>query len=172
MSGKDDVFDEDLMRELGLDPSEIEQVKAPKPAVPSPTAAARATAEKVSTSPPTAAKPATVSPTAKKNPEGGASTPPAATSNPGPSRTAVPAAREPVSAEKLTESIPVHLAAVIAKRSLPLKDVMSLRAGDVVEFKKLPQEPMDLVANGKLVAKAELVLVDGKIAARLVKIMK
>jgi flagellar motor switch protein FliN/FliY len=74
--------------------------------------------------------------------------------------------------EKMTQNIPVHLAAVLAKKTLALKDVIEMRQGEVIDFKKPMGEPIDLVVNGKLVAKAELILVDGRIGARIVKLVR
>ena len=68
--------------------------------------------------------------------------------------------------------VPVHLAAVIGKKTITLRDVMELKMGEVLDFKKQPQDPIDLVANGKLVAKAELVMIDGRVGARIIKLIK
>ncbi len=62
--------------------------------------------------------------------------------------------------------------AVLSKKSLKLQSILDFKPGDVVEFKKLPHDLLDLVANGKLVAKAELVLIDGQLGARIVKLIK
>lgn len=73
--------------------------------------------------------------------------------------------------ENLAQDMPVQLVAVLAKRTMSLRDLLSIRQGEVLEFKKLPQESIDLVANGKLIAKGELVLVDGKIALQIKQIV-
>ncbi|HLD44936.1 MAG TPA: FliM/FliN family flagellar motor switch protein, partial [bacterium] len=68
--------------------------------------------------------------------------------------------------------IPVQMAAVLAKKTMRLSEILTLNVGEVLEFKKQPNEPLDLVANGKLVAKAELVVVDGKLGVRIVKLVR
>lgn len=163
-----DVFDEDLMRELGLDPDDIAAVKTPQKKTP-PSPPARPTVPVQ----PQAVKPAP--PVVQ---------PAAPTKQPAPVAAKVPEApHEPVPApkvevepeaygEKMTQNIPVHLAAVIAKKTIALKDVIEMRTGEVIDFKKQPQDPIDLVVNGKLVAKAELVLVDGRVGARIVKLVR
>lgn len=72
----------------------------------------------------------------------------------------------------LVQEVPVQMAAVLAKKSLMLKDILGLKTGEVIDFSKRPEDPLDLVVNGKLVAKAELVLVDGKLGAKIVKLIK
>lgn len=72
----------------------------------------------------------------------------------------------------VSQDIPVQLAVVLAKQALKLQDILALKIGDVMDFKKAPQDPIDLVANGKLVAKAELVMVDGKMGVRILKLVK
>src|SRR3989338_2622469 len=125
-----DVFDEELMKELGLDESEIEAVKKDKsPKSP----------------PPKSEKPK--SPPQKTAPEKEVPKPPEIQSY----------------GEKMTREIPVQLAAVLGKKSLALGDVINMQLGEVIDFQKGPLDTIDLVANGKLVAKAELVMVDGHV---------
>lgn len=168
-----DVFDEDLMRELGLDPEDIANVKIPPPpqkkpatAAPQPQAAPRPAAPQPKSPSPKAPTPAEESSYTDK-----IQTPADPPSSPQPARSAVPM-NAAGHGERIAQGIPVHLAAVLAKKSIPLREVVELSVGEVVDFKKLPEEPIDLVANGKLVAKAELVMIDGKIGARIVKLVK
>jgi flagellar motor switch protein FliN/FliY len=175
-----DVFDEDLMRELGLDPNDIESMKTgsgKKTQAPAASAPARATATSGGTQAPQRSAPKTASSLETsfstdidlEDPSAETSAQPAPKAKP-----KAPKIEEDLGAygEKMTQNIPVHLAAVLAKQSIALKDVIEMRPGEVIDFKKNPQEPIDLVVNGKLVAKAELVLVDGKIGARIVKLVR
>ena len=70
----------------------------------------------------------------------------------------------------LTADIPIQIVAVLGKKSTTVKDVVALRMGQVVELGRLPNEAVDLVANGKLIAKGELVEVDGRLGVRILKI--
>jgi flagellar motor switch protein FliN len=70
----------------------------------------------------------------------------------------------------LTSDIPVQIVAVLGKKSVTVKDIVSLRMGEVVELNRLPNEAIDLVANGKLIAKGELVDIDGRLGLRILKI--
>jgi flagellar motor switch protein FliN/FliY len=167
-----DVFDEDLMRELGLDPEDIANVKVPPP--PQKKSVPPAPQPQSQTQPRSDAKPVARPPAPKppQEPSLTDKTQAEPVSQPPQSpRPAVPA--DPRGhAERIVQGIPVHLAAVVAKKSIPLREAVELSVGEVVDFKKSPEEPIDLVANGKLVAKAELVMIDGKIGARIVKLVR
>lgn len=67
----------------------------------------------------------------------------------------------------LAEDMPVQVVAVLGKRSMSIKDLLALKQGEIIELKKLPQEAIDLVANGKLMARGELVLIDGKLGIQI-----
>lgn len=111
------------------------------------------------------------------NPQGGATS----ESSPMPPRAPNPSAqgqsplpRQMSSVDKkvvnLTSDIPVQIVAVLGKKSVTVKDIISMRMGQVIELNRLPNEAIDLVANGKLVAKGELVEVDGRLGIRILKI--
>ncbi len=165
-----EVFDEDLIKELGLEPEDVMGPKGDQPEKPAahpapasgPSAQARATMGQP-TRPPI-------------KPQLGVKAPIVHPQKPGvpvATRPAPQTTHEPFEAEalKVSEDIPVQIAAVLAKRTLVLKDVLDLKAGEVLEFKKTPQEPLDLVANGRLIGRGELVLVDGKLGVRIVKLV-
>lgn len=70
----------------------------------------------------------------------------------------------------LTGDIPIQIVAVLGKKAVTVKDVVSLRMGEVIELNRLPNEAIDLLANGKLIAKGELVEIDGRLGIRILKI--
>lgn len=74
--------------------------------------------------------------------------------------------------ENLAKDVPVQLAVVIGKKTLSLGQILQMRVGEVVEFHKNPADTVDLVANGKLVAKAELVMVEGQVGVRIAKLIR
>ena len=80
-----------------------------------------------------------------------------------------PAARELIG---LGSDIPVQLVVVMGKKSVTVKDLLGLRMGQVIDMDKVPTEPVDLVAGGKIIAKGELVEVDGKLGVRILKLLK
>lgn len=154
-----DVFDEELMKELGLDASEIEAVKKDKEV----SAPEKSKLSSPKPSPPKPEKPK--APPQKTTPSSEVQNQPQEKKD-----FKIPAIQS--YGEKMTQEIPVQLAAVLGKKSLALGDVINMQLGEVIDFQKDPQDTIDLVANGKLVAKAELVIIDGHVGARIVKLIK
>lgn len=152
-----DMFDEDLIRELGLDPAEL-QPSGVKPAAAQP---------QKPPVPPTKAPVKPETKAAAPNPENKAAAAPVKTTE-----AKVPAQSTEDYGNALSQDIPVQLAAVVAKKSLKIRDILDLQLGEIIDFKKSTQDPIDLVANGKLIAKAELVVIDGRLGARIVKLVK
>ena len=67
----------------------------------------------------------------------------------------------------LARDMPVQIVAVLGKKTMSLADAISLKQGEIVDFKKLPHDLVDLVANGKLVGRGELVVIDGKLGIQI-----
>lgn len=150
-----DVIDDDLMRELGLDDEAVSPVK--------PTAAATASSLSLDDPFEDEVKPAqSPAPRPQTPPKTAAVTPTKAA--PKPTMTDFN--------ESLAKDVPVQLAAVLAKKTLGLGQILELRVGEVLELSRKPSDPIDLVANGKLVAKAELVMIDGQVGVRILKLMR
>jgi type III secretion system YscQ/HrcQ family protein len=109
------------------------------------------------------------------NPNTGVPPPPKGTSAPG-GFGGPPAAPAAGKADRrnvgLTADVPVHLVAVLGKKTLSIKEILSLKKGQVLELNRFPNEAVDLVANGKLMAKGELVEIDGKLGVRIIKIFE
>jgi flagellar motor switch protein FliN len=49
-------------------------------------------------------------------------------------------------------------------------EVMGLTAGSLVEFGRTPEEPVDVLVNGRLVARGEMVMVQGNYGVRITEI--
>lgn len=67
--------------------------------------------------------------------------------------------------------IPLEVTAEIGRSTLPLRELLQLTPGAVVELAKLAGEPLDVLVNGKLVARGEAVLVNDKFGVRLTDIV-
>lgn len=72
----------------------------------------------------------------------------------------------------LAADVPVQVVAVLGKKVITVQDLISFKKGQVVELNRFPNEAVDLVANGKLMAKGELVEIDGKLGVRIIKIFE
>jgi flagellar motor switch protein FliN len=57
------------------------------------------------------------------------------------------------------------------KRSMLLREVMELDAGSVVELDREVQDPADLLLEGRLIARGEVVIVDGNYGLRVLEII-
>lgn len=67
--------------------------------------------------------------------------------------------------------IPLEVTAEIGRAKLPLRELLQLNAGSVVELMKVAGEPIDVLVNGKLVARGEAVMVNDKFGVRLTDIV-
>lgn len=72
----------------------------------------------------------------------------------------------------LSPDLTVPLVIVIGRKNYTVKDLLGLRIGQVMDLERVPTEPVDLVAAGKVVGKGELVDVDGKLGIRVLKLLK
>lgn len=66
----------------------------------------------------------------------------------------------------------VHLPVSISfgQAQLRLKDVLKLTAGSVVELNRQPEEPVEVIVNDYVIARGEVVIVDGNYAVRIQEI--
>ncbi|PIR25484.1 MAG: hypothetical protein COX62_06370 [Deltaproteobacteria bacterium CG_4_10_14_0_2_um_filter_43_8] len=72
----------------------------------------------------------------------------------------------------LASDVPVQLIAIMAKKTISMQDLAAFHKGSVIELNRPPSEQVDLVANGKLVARGELVEIDGKLGVRIIKLIR
>lgn len=72
----------------------------------------------------------------------------------------------------MANDVPIQLVVVMGRKEMTLKDLMDLRSGQIVELESVPHEAVDLVVGGKVMAKGELVEIDGKLGVRVVKLLK
>ncbi len=67
--------------------------------------------------------------------------------------------------------IPVELTVELGRTRIPLKNILQLAQGSVVELQTLAGEPMDVLVNGYLIAQGEVVVVNEKFGIRLTDII-
>jgi flagellar motor switch protein FliN/FliY len=53
---------------------------------------------------------------------------------------------------------------------MPLKDVLKLGAGSVIELNKSVNDPVTIIINHKAIAKGEVVMVDGNYGVRILEV--
>jgi flagellar motor switch protein FliN/FliY len=67
--------------------------------------------------------------------------------------------------------IPLEVTVELGRTRLTLRELLALGAGSVIELGKLAGEPLDVLVNGKLVARGECVMMNDKFAVRLTDIV-
>lgn len=72
---------------------------------------------------------------------------------------------------ELILDIPVQLTVELGRTRVPIKQVLSLAQGSVIELDGLAGEPMDVLVNGCLIAQGEVVVVNEKFGIRLTDIV-
>ena len=71
----------------------------------------------------------------------------------------------------LVLDIPVQLTVELGRTRIPIKHILQLAQGSVVELDALAGEPMDVLVNGYLIAQGEVVVVNDKFGIRLTDIL-
>jgi len=67
--------------------------------------------------------------------------------------------------------IPVSLSLEVGRTNLPIRNLLQLTQGSVVELDRLAGEPLDVMVNGTLIAHGEVVVVNEKYGIRLTDVM-
>jgi len=67
--------------------------------------------------------------------------------------------------------IPVQLTVELGRTKVPIKYILQLAQGSIVELDAMAGEPMDVLVNGYLIAQGEVVVVNEKFGIRLTDIV-
>ncbi len=71
----------------------------------------------------------------------------------------------------LVMDIPVTLSVELGRTRIQIRELLQLAQGSVVDLDRLAGEPMDVLVNGFLIARGEVVLVNDKFGIRLTDIV-
>lgn len=71
----------------------------------------------------------------------------------------------------LIMDVPLQITVELGKSRRTIREVLALGPGSVVELDKLAGEPVDLLVNGKLLAKGEVVVIDENFGIRITDII-
>ena len=66
--------------------------------------------------------------------------------------------------------VPMKVVVEVGQARLPIEDVLKLRSGSVIALDRLSGEPLNIKVGGKLIARGECVVVDGKLGIRITEI--
>ncbi|HXK55417.1 MAG TPA: flagellar motor switch protein FliN [Gammaproteobacteria bacterium] len=67
--------------------------------------------------------------------------------------------------------VPVVISMEIGRTHIPIRNLLQLNQGSVVELDRLAGEPMDVLVNGTLIAQGEVVVVNEKFGIRLTDVI-
>lgn len=67
--------------------------------------------------------------------------------------------------------IPLEVTVELGRTRLLIRDIMDLSAGSIIELDKIAGEPVDLFANGLLVARGEVIVIDDNFGVRVTEII-
>lgn len=67
--------------------------------------------------------------------------------------------------------VSLQVSVELGRARMTIGEVLALRAGSVVELDKLAGEPADILVNGTLIARGEVVVVDEKFGVRVIEIV-
>src|SRR3954465_8182786 len=92
------------------------------------------------------------------------------TTTAGPAETSAPA---PVTAEELSRlhDVPVELAVEVGRTKMTIREALALGPGSIVTLNRLAGEPVDLLVNGKPIARGEVVVIDEEFGLRVTEVL-
>lgn len=67
--------------------------------------------------------------------------------------------------------IPLEISVELGRMKMQVRDVVDLAAGSIVEIDKAAGEPVDVLVNGRLVAKGEVVVIEDNFGVRITEIL-
>lgn len=67
--------------------------------------------------------------------------------------------------------VPLQVSVVLGKSRKTIKDVITMGVGSVVELDRMVEDPVDILVNGTLIAKGEIVVVNENFGVRLTSIL-
>jgi flagellar motor switch protein FliN len=71
----------------------------------------------------------------------------------------------------MLQDVVMELSAELGRTRMTVRDLLSLQPGHVVELDRLAGSPADLLVNGRLVARGEVVVVDEDYALKITELV-
>lgn len=105
----------------------------------------------------------------EKKPETVGAVPPAAVS--GPDGRDEPSATAAAANMEFILDIPLEVTVELGRTKMLIHELLKLGQGSVIELSKLAGEPLEVLANQKLIARGEVVVVNEKFGVRLTEVV-
>ena len=71
----------------------------------------------------------------------------------------------------LVMDVPVSLTIELGSCQLPMREVLQLNVGSVVQLDKSADAPVELSVNGKLIARGEVVVVEDRFGVKITEVI-
>ena len=72
----------------------------------------------------------------------------------------------------LIKDVPLDVTVELGRTSKAISDILDFSPGTIIELDKIAGEPVDVLVNGKLVAKGEVVVIEENFGVRVTEILK
>jgi flagellar motor switch protein FliN/FliY len=72
----------------------------------------------------------------------------------------------------LLADIETEVMVVLGRTALPIREIVALTPGAVLELDRRPTDPADVLVNGVTIARGEVVVVDGEFGVRITEILE
>jgi flagellar motor switch protein FliN/FliY len=82
----------------------------------------------------------------------------------------VPDAKSDINMDVILD-VPVTLSMEVGRTRIPIRNLLQLNQGSVVELERTAGEPLDVFVNGTLIAHGEVVVVNEKFGIRLTDVI-
>lgn len=73
---------------------------------------------------------------------------------------------------ELVKDVKMDVTVELGRTNLPLKDVLQLEDSSVIKLDRLAGEPVDLLVNGRLIAKGEVVVIGSNFGVKITQVHK
>ena len=73
---------------------------------------------------------------------------------------------------ELIRDVPLEVTVELGRTSKSISDILDFSPGTIIELDKIAGEPIDVLVNGKFVAKGEVVVIEESFGVRVTEIIK
>ena len=72
----------------------------------------------------------------------------------------------------LIMDVPLEVTVELGRARMRIREILNLSGGSVVELDKLAGEPVDVLVNGQLIAKGEVVVIDENFGIKITDLVR
>jgi flagellar motor switch protein FliN/FliY len=73
---------------------------------------------------------------------------------------------------ELVMSVPIQITVELGKTRKKIKDIADMTVGNIIELDRQAGDQVDVIANGRLIARGDVVVVDDNYSVRITEIIK